>query len=168
MNRYDNLVGQTLNNSSAGMAAGTTSTYSIGVSNACIKGKFIAPTPSVTNAASPTTDAVTGVAFVPLTANQATVLVWGLSTSGGAGLIQLMQGSIVPTETGVTTTAGAFINAPQFPVIPDNIVPLAYCLVRTSPTGSSFTAGTTSWTASGITTSTFQNIGTMPDRPQTS
>lgn len=166
MNRYDNLAGQTINFASAALVAGTTSTYTTTVTtNACIKGKFTTTLSAQTNTASPTTDAVTGLAFVPLTANQATVLVWGLTA---AGAIQLMQGGIVPTETGVTTTAGNFINAPQFPVIPDTVVPIAYCLVRTSPTGSAFTAGTTAWAASGITTSTFVNVSTMPDRPQIS
>jgi len=164
MNRYDNENGITMNFVSCAMVAGTTSTYTTTVTtNAAIKGKFTTALTAQTNTATPTTDAVTSAAFVPLTANQATVLVFGLNA---AGAIQMMQGSIVPTETGVTTTAGAFINAPQFPVIPDTVVPLAYCLVRTSPTGSSFTAGTTSWTASGITTSTFQNVATLPERPQ--
>lgn len=166
MNRFDNQNGYTQNLISAAVIAGTTSTYTTTVtSNAVINGKFCTALTAQTNTASPTTDAVTTVAFVPLTANQATVLVWGLTA---AGAIQLAQGSIVATETGVTTTAGAFINAPQFPVIPDTMVPIAYCLVRTSPTGSAFTAGTTSWTASGITTSTFVNINTLPARPQTS
>lgn len=166
MNTFQNIAGVTANFASAALVAGTTSTYTTTVTtNACINGKFTTALTAQTNTASPTTDAVTGAAFVALTANQATVLVWGL-TAGGA--IQLAQGSIVPTETGVTTTAGAFINAPQFPVIPDTMVPIAYCLVRTSPTGSAFTAGTTSWTASGITTSTFVNVHTLPARPQIS
>jgi len=166
MNRYDNLAGQTISFASTALIAGTTSTYTTTVtSNACIKGKFTTALTAQTNVASPTTDGVTGLAFTPLTANQATVLVWGLTQ---AGAIRLMQGAIVPTETGITTTAGAFINAPLFPVVPDEIVPIAYCLVRTSPTGSSFTPGTTSWAAAGITTSTFVNISTVPDRPQIS
>lgn len=163
MNTFQNVAGVTANFTSAALVAGTTSTYTTTVTtNACINGKFTTALTAQTNTASPTTDAVTGAAFVPLTANHATVLVWGLNA---AGAIQLAQGSIVPTETGVTTTAGAFINAPQFPVIPDTMVPIAYCLVRTSPTGSAFTAGTTSWAASGITTSTFVNVHTLPSRP---
>ena len=165
-NRFDNENGITMNLVSAAFVAGTTSTYTTTVStNACINGKFTTTLTAQTNTASPTTDATTTVAFVPLVANQATVLVWG---TNAAGTIKLAQGSIVPTEVGVTTTAGNFINPPQFPALPDDFVPMAYCLVRTSPTGNAFTAGTTSWTASGITTSTFQNINTLPARPQIS
>jgi hypothetical protein len=98
-----------------------------------------------------------------MTQNKATVLVWGINA---AGAIQLAQGSVEPTVTGVTTTVGAFINAPQFPPIPDNFVPIGYQLVRTAPSASAWTAGTSSWTASGVTCSTIQNVSTLPDYPQ--
>ena len=157
--------GMTLNHVSAAFVLGTTSTYTTTVTTSCsIGGKFGTTLGAQTNTASPTTDATTLAAFVALTANQATVLVWGVNA---AGAIKLSQGSIVPTVTGVTTTAGAFINAPQFPNLPDDFCPIAYGLVRTSPTGNAFTTGTTSWTSSGITASTFVNISTLPDRPQT-
>lgn len=156
--------GLTMSFVSAAMIAGTTSTYTTTVTtNGVIGSKFATALTAQTNTATPTTDATTGAAFVALTANQATVLVFGINA---AGAIQMSQGTIVPTVTGVTTTVGAFINAPQFPSLPNDFLPLAYCLVRTSPTGNAFTPGTTSWTASGITTSTFQNISTLPDRPQ--
>jgi hypothetical protein len=80
----------------------------------------------------------------------------------------MLQGSIVPTVTGVTTTPGAFINAPQFPNLPDDLMVFGYALVRTSPTGNAFTAGTTAWAASGITTTEFVQCGALPDRPVTS
>ena len=158
-----NLRGTTMNNISVGLSLGTTSTYSTAASSqSSIGGKFSTALTAQTNAASPAVDAGTGLAFVPLSANQATVLVWGVTL---AGAIQLTQGTIVPTATGVGTAAGAFLNAPQFPALPDNFCPLAYTLVRTSPTGNAFTAGVTSWTASGITTAT-QNLCNLPDRPQ--
>lgn len=155
---------ETRNMVSAAFVLGTTSTYTTTVTTSCvINGIFATALTAQTNTASPTTDATTGAAFVPLVANQATVLVWGVNA---AGAIKLAQGSIVPTETGVTTTAGAFINAPQFPALPDDFCPIAYGLVRTSPTGNAFTAGTTNWTASGITCTTFKNISVLPDRPR--
>ena len=156
----------TFNHVNAGLVAGTTSTYTTTAATSCsINGKFATSLAAQTNTASPTTDASTGVAFVALTANQATVLVWGVNA---AGAIKLCQGGITPTETGVTTTAGAFILAPQFPALPDDFCPIGYQLVRTSPTGSAFTAGTTSWAASGITCSTIKNISVLPGRPQIS
>lgn len=161
-----NFRGLTLNHVNAGFVAGTTSTYTTTATTVCsIRGKFATGLSAQTNTASPTTDATTGSAFVALTDNQATVLVWGVNA---AGEIQLSQGSIVPTETGSGTTAGAFRDIPQFPRLPDDFCPCAYCLVRTAPDASDWTPGTSNWTATGITASTFQNIATLPDRPQTS
>ncbi len=157
-------IPMTFNHVNAGLVAGTTSTYTTTATTVCsIGGKFATGLAAQTNTASPTTDVNTGTTFVALTANQATVLVWGVNA---AGAIKLAQGSIVPTETGVTTTAGAFITLPSFPAIPDDFCPIGYQLVRTSPTGSAFTAGSTSWAASGITCSTIKNISSLPGRPQ--
>ena len=156
------IAGLTMNHTNAGFVAGTTSTYTTAVTTTCsFKGKFGTTLAAQTNTASPTADAMTGAAFVPVLANQATVLVWGVNE---AGAIKCAQGSIVPTEIGVTTTVGAFISAPQFPSLPEDFCPIAYQLVRVSPTGATFTAGTTQWAASGITCSVAKNIATLPDR----
>jgi hypothetical protein len=50
-------------------------------------------------------------------------------------------------------------------MLPDDFCPLAYVLVRAAPSASSWTFGSSSWTATGITTA-FVNINTLPDRPQ--
>jgi hypothetical protein len=148
-----------------GLIKGTTSSYTTTVTSAgMINGKYVTGLAAQTNTATPTTDAMTGLAFPALAANEATVLVIGQKADS---TIQMLQGSIVPTVTGVTTTAGAFINAPQFPALPDDFMVFGYALVRTSPTGSAFTAGTTEWAASGITTSQFVQCGVLPDRPVT-
>ena len=161
-----NLRALTFNPTSAAIALGTTTTTNVAAaSKHIIQGKFGTPVASSATTATPTTDAVTGLGFVPLAANQATVLVWG---ANAAGALKLAQGTIENTQVGVTTTAGAFINAPQFPSLPDDFCPLAYTLVRTSPTGSAFTAGTTAWAASGITTMVPVNVAVLPDRPQLS
>lgn len=159
------LHGLTMGTIKTGLVKGTTSTYTTTVTSAgMINGKYVTGLTAQTATATPTTDAVTGAAFVPLTANQATVLVIGQKADS---TIQMAQGSIVPTATGVTTTAGAFINAPQFPILPDDFMVFGYAIVRTSPTGNAFTAGTTSWTASGITATEFVQCGVLPDRPVT-
>lgn len=159
-----NLRGVTLNPTTAGIALGTTTTTNVAAATThIVRGKFGTPVASSATTATPTLDAATGVAFPALVANQATVLVWG---ANAAGALKLAQGSIENTQVGVTTTAGAFINTPQFPTLPDDFCPLAYSLVRTSPTGSAFTAGVTAWAASGITTSTPVNVCFLPDRPQ--
>ena len=154
----------TMNMSNAGLTAGTTTTYTTAATTAhVINGKFGTTLAAQTNTASPTTDVNTGAAFVAQSANQACVYVWGVNA---AGAIKVAQGSIENTETGVTTTAGAFIKAPQFPALPEDFCPIGYSVVRTSPTGSAFTFGSTAWAASGITT-TFKNVAVLPDRPQT-
>ena len=84
-----------------------------------------------------------------------------------AGAIAVAEGGVEDTETGVTTTAGAFKNRPQFPVLPDNFCPIGYLFVRTAPSASNWTFGTDSWTATGITASAVVELdGALPDRPQ--
>lgn len=158
--------GRTQNTLNAALILGTTSTYTTTATTVgTINGRFVTTIAAQTNTASPTVDAATGAAFVPLTPNKATVLVYGQTV---AGVIQLAQGGIEDTDVGVTTTVGAFRRAPQLPILPDNFMVLAYFLVRTAPSAATFTAGTSSWTASGVTASAAVNIATLPDRPVTS
>ena len=166
MAQINNLSGLTLNYVSAAMVAGTTSTYTTTVTTAgIINGKFVTTLGAQTNTASPTTDANTGAAFNALSPNKTCALVFGQTA---AGAIQLVQGPIIDTDVGVTTTVGAFRAAPQFPALPDDFLPLAYTLVRTAPSAASWVPGTGSWTASGVSATTFKNIGTLPNRPQIS
>jgi hypothetical protein len=160
------LTGITLNLASAGFVAGTTSTYTTTVTTAgLINGKFITTLGAQTNTASPTTDANTGLAFVALQPNQCCVLLWG---TNAAGAIKLCQGPILATLVGVTTTVGALLNDPQFPSMPDDFCPMAYTVVRTAPSAAAWTPGTGTWTASGVSATTFANIGQLPNRPQAS
>jgi len=160
------LSGITQNHTNAGFVAGTTSTYTTTLTTTgSINGKFATTLAAQTNTASPTADATTGAAFNALSPNKTCALVWGTNL---AGVIKLAQGPIIATQIGVTTTVGDFISAPRFPALPDDFVPMAYALVRTAPSAAAFTPGTSSWTASGVTVSTFRNISVLPDRPQTS
>lgn len=165
MNNSFDMRGITLNTTNAVLAAGTTSTYSTTNTTACIiQGKWGTTLTAQTNTATPTTDVNTGAAFVAQTDNQACVYVFGVNA---AGAIKVAQGTIVNTEVGVTTTAGAFIVGPQFPTLPDDFCPIGYVLVRTAPSASDWTFGSSNWTATGITTA-FVNVGQLPLRPQTS
>lgn len=158
--------GRTQNTLNAGVALGTTSTYSTTAATVgTINGRFVTALAVQTNAASPTLDAMTGLAFVPMAANRATVLVIG---TNAAGVIQMAQGGVEDTEAGVGLVAGAFRRAPQFPVLPDNFMALGFVLVRTAPGAAAFTAGTSAWTAAGVTAGAVVNIATLPDRPVTS
>ena len=163
---YLTTRGLTTGTIKTGLIKGTTSTYTTTVTSAgMINGKYVTGLTAQTNVATPTTDATSGVAFTALTDNKATVLVIGQKADS---TIQMSQGSIEDTEVGVTTTAGAFIKAPQFPTLPDDFMVFGYLLVRTAPSASDFTAGTSNWTATGITASAVVECGILPSRPQTS
>lgn len=156
--------GGTYSTVNAGFVAGTTSTYTTTASTAgCIRGKWATALTAQTNTASPTTDANTAAAFIALQPNQTCALVMGVNA---AGAIKYVQGPIISTYTGVTTTVGAFRDAPQFPNLPDDFLPCAYTLIRTAPSAAAFTIGTSNWTASGVSCTTFANVGVLPDRPQ--
>ena len=156
----------TLNLVNCGAVAGTTSTFTSTVTTAgLIQGKFVTTLAPQTNAATPTTDANTGLAFNALQPNQTCALVFGQTA---AGALQLVQGQIIATSIGVTTTTGALINDPQFPPLPINFLPLAYTIVKTAPSAATWIPGTGAWAASGVVATTFQNIGQIPPRPQAS
>jgi len=148
-----------------GLTKGTTSTYTTtAASETSINGKWSTALGVQTNTATPTTDAATSAAFVAQTDNTACVYVFGVTA---AGAIAVCQGAIVPTETGVTTVAGALKNNPPFPSLPDNFCPIGYLIVRTAPSASDFTFGTSNWDATGVTSSAVVEVdGTLPDRPQ--
>jgi hypothetical protein len=166
MQNYLDVRGLTVNLVNAGLVAGTTSTYTTSATTSCvIGGKFATQLSAQTNTATPTTDVNTGAAFVAQTDNTACVYVFGINA---AGAIKVAQGSIVDTQVGVTTTAGAFRIGPQFPTMPDDFCPIGYVLVRTAPSASDFTFGSSAWDATGVTSATMVNVCTLPARPQTS
>lgn len=114
---------------------------------------------AVADGATPTTDGNTAAAMT-LVANYGTVVVWGLNSSG---TVSCYKGS-----TEALDSAGNFINAPQFPAIPNNICPFAYSILKGGSTLSgTWTFGSSNWNATGMT-ATHTNIMTLPDRPQTS
>jgi hypothetical protein len=147
-------------------ASGAATTFSTtGATLYCIKGKAYT-TSAAASAATPTSDAALGTTFAAntLAANQGTVFVWcydGSSTTA-ATAIKVCQG----TEEALDAL-GAFINAPQFPGIPDTLAPFAYTVVKNGSTGSAWTFGTSNWNATGITLA-HQDVMTLPARPQVS
>jgi hypothetical protein len=166
MQNARDLSGLTVGLIKTGLIKGTNKSYTTSVtSNGMINGKYVTVLTAQTNQAVPTTDALTGAAFVAQTDNTACVYVMGQTA---AGAIAACQGSIVPTQVGVTTTAGDFIGAPQFPALPQDFMVMGYCLVRTAPDASNWTFGTDNWAATGVTTSEFVQCGVLPDRPVTS
>lgn len=144
------------------LAAGTTTTISTtGTTTYAIKSKAYTKA-AITNGATPTTDALTGSAFTGITANQGTVVVIGLDSSGA---IKAAQGSVESLDV-----SGNFIRAPQFPLIPDTVCPIGYIVLK----GGSTLSGT--WTfgssnLSSVTGMTYTFVDVLlglPERPQVS
>lgn len=158
--------GLTFGTIKTGLVKGTNLSYTTTVTSAgMINGKYVSGLTAQTNQALPVVDSNTGAAFTALTDNKATVIVVGQTA---AGAIAMCQGSIEDTEVGITTTAGAFKNAPQFPKLPDDFMVFGYLLARTAPSASNWTPGTDNWAATGVTCTEFVQCGVLPDRPQTS
>jgi hypothetical protein len=145
------------------LAAGTTTTLSnTGTTTYSVRGKAYTKA-AMTNAATPTTDAATGAAFLPVPANFGSVYTIGFNA---AGSLLAVQGNVVPLDGN-----GAFINAPQFGGLPLDFCPIGYLVIKAGATASSapgWLFGTNNM--SGVTgiTYTFVDVIGLPDRPQVS
>jgi hypothetical protein len=155
----------TMATTKAGISAGTTSTYS--TANTVqfgIKGKSYSKT-AVTNGATPTTDAATGLAFSAIAAGYGSVFVFGFDSGGN---IKVCQGTTEALDN--STTSGAtckFVRAPQFPPIPDTMCPFAYATVLVGSAAAAWTFGTSNLTGPPASTGiNFVDILTLPDRVQ--
>lgn len=140
--------------------AATTFTTSATTLQYCIGGKAYTKA-QVSGGATPTTDAVTGAAFVALAASKACAVVWGFDSAGN---LKCAQGPIVSLDSGNNFVDG---QPPAFPTLPDTICPIAYTLHKNGSTGSAWTFGTSNWNATGMT-NVVQDVLVLPDRPQTS
>jgi hypothetical protein len=145
----------------AGLAAGTTTTYSIGTAFVyAIKGQLYSMA-TATNAATPVTDANTGLAFKALSANQACIFAFAVDASGN---VVVAQGPIV---SNLDLTGGS--GAAQFPAVNDTRQPFGYLLAQAGPTVSgTWTMGVNN--LSGVTgmTYSFRDVLGMPAQPITS
>lgn len=156
----DNLaqIPLTLCTVKATLAAGTTTTYSTtGTTVYCIKGRAYSKA-AVTNGATPTTDAATGVAFLPVAANQGSVFVFCYDSGGN---IKVVQGQVQALDV-----AGNFVLTPQFPGIPDTLCPFGWLVAKAGSTAvGNWVFGTNN--LSGVTglTYSFSDCMTLPDRP---
>lgn len=141
--------------------SGAATTYSTGAAIlSAINGKAYSKA-TVTGGTTPTTDGITGAAFVGLTAGYGSVFVWGVNS---AGTVSVCQGSVEKLDV-----LGAFATAaPTFPPIPDTVAPFGYSVIKAgSTTSGTWTFGSSNWNATGITISA-QDVLELPDRPQVS
>lgn len=143
------------------LAAGTTTTLTnTGTIPYAIRGKAYSKG-AMTNNATTTTDAATGVAFLPVPANFGSVYLVGLNA---AGTLVAVQGNVVPL-----LVTGLFLQAPQFGGPPLDFCPIGYIIIKAGSTASSapgWLYGTNNM--SGVTgiVYTFVDVIGLPDRPQ--
>ena len=155
----------------AGMAAGTTTTLTTAnVQLFSIKGKAYTKA-ATSNEATPTTDGLTGAAFVAIPAGSATAA-YGcvfVICRNSAGALKVVQGPLQATDLVASGANSSFIVAPQLPAIPDTLCPIGYIVVKVGTSGSAWTFGTSNLTGPpsnvGIA---YVDCMTLPDRPQVS
>lgn len=132
----------------------------------CIDGKGYTKSGTNADQATPTTDYNTAAAFPVLVGGNSVAgaygegacVVWGY-TSGG--VVKCMMGGHQALDS-----AGNFIVAPQFPVVPKDICPFAYQIVKAGATAAvNIAFGTSNWNATGFTNA-IVNILALPSRPQ--
>lgn len=144
-------------------AAGTTSTISTtNAINFCIKSKSYTKA-ALSNAATPTVDINTGVAFPAIPANFGAVIVIGVNA---AGTLAASQSGLQALDVN-----GNFIIAPQFPQLPDTFAPFAYEVVKAGATASSapgWVFGSSNQASVTGITYAFQDIAMALSRPQVS
>lgn len=143
------------------LSAGTTTTYTTGAAvTFAVRGKAFTRA-AATNFATPTVDVTTGAAFATVSANQGCVFVFSWDTTA-TPVLRVSQSSVLTLDA-----TGSFVNAPNFPMVPDTVCPFAYLVVRAGSTAvGTWTFGTNN--LSGVTglTYTFVDVLTLPDRPQ--
>jgi hypothetical protein len=157
-----NLTGQIFGGNvvcnKAGLAAGTTTTYSIANQTDYAIGGVAYRKASVTNGASPTVDGNTGAAFKPLVAGQACVFVFALDA---AGAVSVTQGPVADNNA-ILGGAGAA----QFPGIPDAKTPIGYLLAQAGATlAGNWTFGASNLSGVAGMTYTFRDVIALPPVP---
>lgn len=153
------------------LAAGTTTTISnTGTIVYAIRGKAYSKA-AMTNATTPTTDAATGKAFIPVLANQGSVYMIGLDHGGN---LLCVQGTVTALDN-----TGAFITAPIFGALGasgsgatnNDFCPIGYLLIQAGATANNTTGwifGTSNMSSVTGITYTFVDVVGEPDRPQVS
>jgi hypothetical protein len=160
-----NLFGTNMCAGKAGLAAGTTTTLTIGTTVAfSIGGRAYSKT-NASNIATPTTDALTGAAFVPVQPNQGSVFVVALDSGGN---LKIAQGSVVALDGAAGGSTALFSNTPpQFPTLPDTLTAIGYIVTKVGASGSTWTFGSSNLAGPPSNVlHTYVDCFVLPDRPQ--
>lgn len=169
----DNLNYRGMNICTYGGATSAGTTTTLTTATTClisIRGKRTL-TLAATNAATPTTDAVTGAAFVPVTASKGCIFVLcydGTSTTAATAL-KVVQGSLYDLDGATNGATALFLTPPNFPFVPDTLCPFAYLVTKVGASGSTWTFGASNLTGPPSNVlHTFVDVTVLPDRPQVS
>lgn len=177
MNPSD-LYGATFCAGVSALAGGTTTTLNASATSICINGKAYAGG-VVSNDQPVSTDINTGVGPVAIPPGYGSVFVCGYTSTGDDNLFWA-QGEIVPIQPSAASSyvPGAFIDAPEFPLLPDTFCPIGYITCKVASTytaGSKYTMFTSATTVTGAQNSAatafenlFASVMVLPSRPQIS
>lgn len=173
-----NTAGLTMAMSDCALAAGTTTTLTLGVSpHYCIDGKAYTQA-TTTNVQPSLIDKNTGVTLAGIPAGYGAIILVGV-TSSESTTLSVAQGGLAKLNANTASyTPGSFVNAPQFPAMPQNFCPLGYVVVKVATdytSGAKYIFGSSNTTATGAQNSaatahanTFVSIMALPSRPQVS
>jgi len=149
-------VNMTLGFSNLTGLSGAATTFTTSIFPYTLRGKAYS-NPAVAGGATPTTDFLNGLP-ITLLAGQGRAVLWCVDA---AGTERVVAGPVVPLDA-----AGAFIDPPQLPSVPDTLCPFAYSLHRAGPsTVGTWTFGVSNWNATGLV-HVAQSLATYPDRAQ--
>lgn len=146
----------------AGLAVGTTTTLTTGnIQQTSIKGVSYSKA-TTSNEATPTTDAVTGAAFVGVQANKACVFTLCRDSGGN---LKAIQGQIVDNPT-----VGGVGHGPWYGPDLNTLAPIGSVLVKCASTASTWTFGASNFSGppTGVTFSFEDWSGGVPPRPRAS
>jgi len=176
MNPSD-LYGATFCTGNAALAGGTTTTLNATATTCCINGKVVAGG-TVSNDQPVATDLNTGAAFKAIPPGYGSIFVCGYTSTGDDNLY-VVQGEIVPimpSDSATDYVPGAFIDAPEFPLIPDTMCPIGYITCKVANTytaGATYTMFTSGTTVTGAQNSAatafanlFHSVMVLPNRPE--
>jgi hypothetical protein len=143
-----------------GLAAGTTTTLtSANAAQFSIMGKSYLKA-AASNEATPTTDALTGAAFLPIAAGRGGVFTICRDSGGN---LKVVQGQVVDLSP-----LGQFVHAPWFGPQSNDLAPVGYITVKAATGATTWTFGSSNLAGppSNVTFAFVDCAGGMPARPQ--
>lgn len=160
--------GSTRCTTKVGLAAGTTTTITLAADAQYAIGGKAYKYSAASNQATPTTDIITGAAFVAVTAGYGCTFVVGLNA---AGAIKVAQGPLSALDSATDGATALFADtSPAFPSsLPADFCPVGYIVTKVGASGSSWTFGSSNLAGPPSNVlHTFVDVQNLPSRPQIS